>query len=308
MRDTREGGHMRIDFTKMQGTGNDFIFIEDARNEIELTSDEVKFLCDRHFGIGADGVILVRSSENPDCVAYMHYINSDGSLAQMCGNGVRCFAKYLVDHRMVALEQNDFIVDTLSGPKPISIKRDETGYMSFATVDMGEPIFSAEKIPTTLAHTDTDSVLGDVVTDAVITTPGGDLRFTCVSMGNPHAIAFIDDPLSFDLQTVGAFIESHPAFPEKTNAEFAKVLSLGEEARIVMRVFERGCGETLACGTGCCATAVAAALTGRAPRKVILQILGGELEIEWASNNHVIMTGPAATVYTGSLELNRAKG
>jgi diaminopimelate epimerase len=388
---------MKLDFAKLHGAGNDFVFIDDRSEEIALTDEQVRFLCDRHFGIGADGVIFVRPSKRDDCVAYMHYINDDGSLAEMCGNGIRCFAKYLVDRGIVATDQRCFAVDTLAGKRLIHFETDGSGALSCATVDMGEPVFEPWLIPTTLEANgavtrraaDGVTVEEPAVIEATIETAGettietaggvlpethavshavgeipsscfddvrlisDGLRFTCVNMGNPHAIAFFegDDKLirELDWHGLGRALEHHPVFPARANIEFARVLWSGQiespeslesqksqkspesagplesqklpeppesaeplesqkspgnaEALIEMRVWERGVGETLACGTGACATAVAAAVTGRAARRATVRLLGGDLRIEWLENNHVMMTGPAVTVYEGTIEL-----
>lgn len=306
---------MELDFVKLNGLGNDFVFVDDFSREVELTADQVKWLCDRHFGIGADGVILVRPSSDAQCAAYMHYINSDGTLAQMCGNGVRCFAKYLVDRGFVNAQDKSFVADTLAGPRPISFETDERGLMTRATVDMGHPILDPALVPVS-AEAYGESASGVAfVRELPLESPWGTFAFTCVSMGNPHAVCFIDDwsevsdalfadPASksldtLDLDAVGAYFESHPSFPEKTNVEFAVV---GEDD-IAMRVFERGCGETLACGTGACATNVAASLTGRAGRENDLNLRGGTLHILWGDDDHVMMTGPASESFSGTVVL-----
>jgi diaminopimelate epimerase len=290
----------------------------------------------------------------------MHYINGDGSLAEMCGNGVRCFGKYLVDNGFVPAGSGRFIADTRAGVRPITFEVDGAGRLTLATVDMGAPSFEPLMIPTALeatgavAHTapsvplegeEVDGADEPAVIEALVDTPLGAVRLTCVNMGNPHAVVFFDclgaevaaafvaNPHSFDISVVGPYLESHPLFPQNANIEFAAVVAtaataataattqahhrgpgpesspaavaspLAGTARIVMRVWERGCGETLACGTGACATAVAAAVTGRAGRTSTLQLLGGDLCIEWHEDNHVFMTGPAVTVYEGTIEL-----
>lgn len=294
---------MKIPFVKMHGCGNDFVMIEDLQAQIDISSEQAAMICDRHFGVGADGVILVRPAHKGNAVAFMHYMNSDGSLAQMCGNGVRCFAKYLVDHGLVSSDKKVFDVSTLAGIRTITVERDDDGLMTYATVDMGEPAFAPESLPTTFEPTMRDDVCGDIIANRPVATPDGVLEFTCVSMGNPHAITFVDDdPGKYVLRT-GPFLESSEHFPEKTNVEFAHVVDEDDGKHIKMRVFERGCGETLACGTGCCATAVAAAVTGRAPRCVTVDILGGSLRIDWKEDGHVFMTGPAMTSFEGVLEL-----
>lgn len=306
---------MELTFYKMHGLGNDFVFVDDMDRTIELTDEQVAFLCDRHFGIGGDGVILVRPSERPECAGYMHYINSDGTLAQMCGNGVRCFAKFLVDHGYVDPNAGSLVADTLAGPKPIRFEVDENGLMTKATVDMGEPILEPAVVPVAL-EANAETELGVAfVKEGAIESPWGPFAFTCVSMGNPHAVTFIDDfdalpdelfkgvevksLDTFDVDLVGAYYEKHSAFPEKANIEFACLTENG----IAMRVFERGCGETLACGTGTCATNVSAALTGRAGRENDVTLRGGVLHISWEADNHIMMTGAAATSFSGTITL-----
>lgn len=288
---------MRYEFAKLNGAGNDFVMIEDLADKISFTPEQVAQICDRHFGVGADGVIVVKPSPREECTGYMDYYNSDGTKAQMCGNGVRCFAKFLVDCGIVDPAAGSFVADTLSGPKPISFTLDAEGKLATATVDMGEPELRALKIPTYLKETET--AFGPAVVEQPVNTGESILEFTCVSMGNPHAVTFVNDPSECMVHTMGPAIEVSQYFPEKTNVEFAHV----DGDTITMRVWERGCGETLACGTGCCATAVAAHITGRAPRKVHLKVLGGVLDIDWRDNNHVFMTGPAAQSFTGSFEI-----
>lgn len=305
---------MELTFTKLNGAGNDFVFVDDLSSEIELTTSQVAWLCDRHFGIGADGVILVRPSERPECAAYMHYINSDGTLAQMCGNGVRCFAKFLVDRGYVQPSDGAFVADTLAGPKPINFTIDDEGKMTQATVDMGHPILDPQTVPVSVEANAQSTTGVAYAGDIAIESPWGPFAFTCVSMGNPHAITFIEDfealpdelfasdektLATLDLEKIGAFYESNPIFPEKANIEFASITERGIE----MRVYERGCGETLACGTGACATCVAAALTDRASRENDLILRGGVLHIHWTDDDHVMMTGPAAEAFEGTVEL-----
>ncbi|MCL2757375.1 MAG: diaminopimelate epimerase [Coriobacteriia bacterium] len=346
---------MQLQFDKIHGTGNDFIVINDLSAAIELNSEQVRRLCDRHFGIGADGLILVRPSEHDDCAAYMHYINSDGSLAEMCGNGVRCFAKYLVDNGLVSSGNavddeagkrteagkptGSLIADTRAGKKPIRFTLDADGRLATATVDMGEPRFAPELIPTMLPATGTISTTlpstetnptPSPATEAIVhlnrdmleavglTSPPGAVQTTCVSMGNPHCVIFLDgnaDLSTYDVALQGARIEKDARlFPQGANVEFV-VLPLPESSDdghlvyengptyIQMRVWERGCGETLSCGTGACATAVAAAALMGANRHAVVHLLGGELVIEWSPDNHVYLTGPAQTVFRGIVEV-----
>lgn len=289
---------MKYDFAKLNGIGNDFVMIEDLNDEIHLAPEQIAALCDRHFGIGGDGVIIVKPSPRPECAAYMDYYNSDGTKAQMCGNGVRCFAKFLVDRGIIDVSAGSFIADTLSGPKPISFTLDASGKLESATVDMGAPILEPLEVPTTFGGTETP--YGRVALDAEFYIDGHMLRFTCVSMGNPHAVTFVDKKGLELVDTLGPLVETCEAFPEGTNVEFAWV----DGDVIHMRVWERGCGETLACGTGACATAVAAHIGGHAPRKVAIELTGGTLQIEWReSDGHVLMTGPAAQSFTGTVEI-----
>lgn len=306
---------MEIGFSKLNGLGNDFVFIDNMDGRLDLSKRQVQAICDRHFGVGADGVILVEPSPREECAAYMHYINSDGTLAQMCGNGVRCFAKYLVDRGIVDGGSGSFTADTLAGPRPISFETDAAGRLVAATVDMGAPVLDPPLVPTAVEANAKSPDGVPCVQDAAIPSPWGEFRFTAVSMGNPHAVCFVDDWNglpdavfkdasrkslgSFDVDLVGAFYESNPAFPEKSNIEFAEVCGDG----VGMRVFERGCGETLACGTGACATRVAAALTGRSGRRGPVRLKGGELLVDWTGGGAVMMTGPAAQSFSGTLEL-----
>ena len=310
----KAGGTAVMKFTKMQGLGNDYIYINAFEERVEDPAALAKKISDRHFGIGADGVILVRPSERPECAAYMHYINSDGTLAQMCGNGVRCFAKFLVDRGYVQASDGSFIADTLAGPKPISFTVDEQDKMTQATVDMGHPILDPQEVPVNAQANATSPLGTPYAKDVAIESPWGPFSFTCVSMGNPHAITFIEDfdvlpddlftgapkeLATLDLEKIGAFYESNPIFPEKANIEFAHISEKGIE----MRVYERGCGETLACGTGACATCVAAALTERAGRENDLILRGGVLHILWTEDDHVMMTGPATEAFEGTVSL-----
>ncbi len=295
---------MIYDFKKIHGAGNDFVFIEDMDDQIELAPEQIAALCDRHFGIGGDGVILVKPSPEPGCDAFMCYYNSDGTTAQMCGNGVRCFAKYIVDYGIVDKAKGYVDVWTLAGAKHIEYRLDAAGKLELATVNMGAPILEAAKVPTTLVPND-----GERAVDVPFDTPYGEMRATCVSMGNPHCICFMDDrryfddPASFDIQKIGSFMECSPEFPEKCNIEFAYVVPDAADPTILMRVWERGCGETFACGTGACATGVAASLTGRSGRSNDLVLRGGTLHIEYREDGDVIMTGPAAEAFSGKVEV-----
>lgn len=285
----------QLEFAKLNGAGNDFVFLNGIDEDVELSPDDVKNLCDRHFGIGADGVIIVRPPRDASHDGFMDYRNADGTIAQMCGNGVRCFAKYLVDHGLVATNTPLINVETRAGVKTISYTTDELGKLVTATVDMGAPILNPQQVPTTLAFNAMSDAGEAFVKDALLDSPYGTFAFTCVSMGNPHAVTFVEDCAGIDLERVGAYYESSEVFPEKANIEFATVTDEG----IRMRVYERGCGETLACGTGACATGVAAYLTGRAGNVNDVILLGGTLHIEYAPGGSVLMTGPARQSFAG---------
>lgn len=283
---------MDLGFVKMHGLGNDFVIMEDLAEELDLSPEAVAWFCDRNFGIGGDGLILVRPATTADADFFMLYYNSDGTTAEMCGNGVRCFAKYLVDHGLVAADQNSIRVETLGGVKPIEVTRAYDGTLFLATVDMGVPGLLPDQIPTKLGC----EAPGDPVVDCELLTPAGTFMVTCVSMGNPHCILWVDDVETAPVLEVGPLIENHPAFPNKTNVEFAQIV---DDGVISLRVWERGVGETLACGTGACATAVAASLTLRTGREVTIELPGGDLEIRWAEDDHVYMAGPAEEVFSG---------
>lgn len=264
---------MDLRFTKMHGLGNDFVVIEDLRAEVDLEPEAAAWLCDRNFGVGADGVILVRPATGRDADLSWVLYNADGSLPESCGNGIRCLARFVSDHGLLPAERETLTVETLGGPRRVRIVRGPGGGFAAATVDMGEP------------------VLGDPLESDV-----GPVRVTCLSMGNPHAVVFVDDVDVAPVHEVGPLVETDPAFPGRTNVEFAQVLSTD---RIRLRVWERGVGETLACGTGACATLVAAALAGRTGREATIDLPGGELVVRWDDDGRVLMTGPAATVFEG---------
>lgn len=284
---------MLLEFTKMHGLGNDFIVIEDLAEELDFSAEAVAWFCDRNFGIGADGLILVRPASDPDADFFMLYYNADGSTAEMCGNGIRCFAKYLVDHDLLLAESRNVRVQTLGGVRPMAFTRDERGHMDEATVDMGVPVLAPAEIPVDLP--------GESIRDHPLATEEGTFGITAVSMGNPHAIVWVDDTENAPVDTLGPLIEVHPAFPARTNVEFAEIVS---ERRIRLRVWERGVGETLACGTGACATAVAGSVTGRSDRDVTIELPGGELHIVWGEDDRVLMTGPATEVFCGTVVLD----
>ena len=280
---------MELQFVKMHGLGNDFVVFEDLAEELDFSPEAIAWFCDRHFGVGGDGLILVRPATTPEADYYMAYYNGDGSIAEMCGNGVRCFAKYLVDHGLVSADVDRIVVETLGGPKPIELTRAYDGTLYLATVDMGEPVLKPADIPTDMRCGDND----DMVISCPLETDAGTFDVTPVSMGNPHCVLWVDDVDETDVEAIGPVIETHPLFPAKTNVEFAQLV----------RVWERGCGETLACGTGACATLVVASLTCRLGREATVELPGGELQIRWAEDNHVYMTGPAAEVFSGNITI-----
>ncbi len=284
---------MELAFTKMHGLGNDFIIIEDLDGSLEFSPEAVQWFCNRHFGIGADGIIQIRRAASADADFNMHYLNADGSLAEMCGNGIRCLAKYVADHELIERDRDEIVVETLGGPKRISLARDEGGDVVLATVDMGSPGLAAEDIPTTLT--------GNPVLNVPLETQAGTFEVTCVSMGNPHCVIWVEDVETAPVHMVGPMIEEHPAFPERTNVEFAQLA--GDDA-IRLRVWERGCGETLACGTGACATLVAGALGGKTGREATIDLPGGALAVEWNEDSgRVLMTGSAVEVFSGAVPL-----
>ncbi len=299
-----------IHFTKMQGCGNDYIYIDGAAEKIpqEQKPDFVRRMSDRHFGIGGDGVIFVNPVEDPAIDFEMEMYNADGSRSGMCGNGIRCVAKFVYDKGLTDKTQVRIIS---GGSVKILDLTVENGKVTVVRVDMGEPILEAEKIPVRIpaAKSGTKSAVwenrkpADVhswVMDTAIEVCGQTWRMNCISMGNPHAVVFADDVAGMDLEKIGPHFEHHTYFPERTNTEFVKVI---DRSTVEMRVWERGSGETLACGTGCCATLAACVLNGLTDRKAIVRVLGGELEIEWdEQTNHIFMTGPAQTVFEGSVE------
>lgn len=279
----------------MHGLGNDFVVIEDMSSELDLSPEAVMWLCDRHFGVGADGLMLVRPAitENADFAWWFR--NNDGSVAEMCGNGIRCFARYVTDHGLLPAEATSVRVETAIGILPIEITRDYAGKLALATVDMGEPILDPREIPTFLGCETPENP----VINCDLETSAGTYKVTCVSMGNPHCVVFVDDVDDFPVTEVGPIIETNENFPRKTNVEFAEVHE--GEGLIRLRVWERGVGETLACGTGACAATVATALNCRGGREATVELPGGELAIRWAEDGHVYMSGPAEGVFSGTL-------
>jgi len=270
-------------FAKYQGTGNDFVMVADQADEFKLSAEAVRRVCDRRFGIGADGVIRVAPGRDGGELL-MDYVNSDGSIGEMCGNGIRCLALFARAEGMTSNEE--LRVETRAGLKTLEIQPEDR-----VRVDMGPPIFSPRDIPVDL--------IGDDVLRAHLSN---ELEVACLSMGNPHAVLFVEDPQEAPVTTLGFTIEHHPAFPNGTNVEFVRVLS---PERIRMRVWERGSGETLACGTGACAAAVATRLLVGGGKRITVELPGGEVEVEWAGSLHeqapVFLTGDARKVYEGEI-------
>ncbi|MUG73709.1 MULTISPECIES: diaminopimelate epimerase [Paenibacillus] len=278
-----------MNFTKMHGLGNDFIVFSNTETLPADASELAVRLCDRHFGIGADGLVFVLPSNRADYM--MRIINSDGSEAEQCGNAIRCAAKYIYDNGLVDAGQTELTIETIgAGPQVVQLQV-ENGRVTRVRVDMGEPVLAGLQVPTTV---DAEPVL-----EHPVAVDGREFTFTAVSMGNPHCVIFVEDAVRFDLAAWGPKLETHPLFPRRINVEFATVKSRDYAD---MRVWERGAGPTLACGTGACATLVAGVLNGKMDRKGIVALKGGELLIEWnETDNRVYMTGPAETVYTGTL-------
>lgn len=285
-------------FTKMQGCGNDYVYVNGFTEKVprEKKPEIVRFLSDRHFGVGGDGVIFINPSEEADFEMEMY--NADGTRAQMCGNGIRCVAKFVYDKGLTDSEHITVVsagsvkyLDLTVEKNPL--QPEERGRVKTVRVNMGSPILEPEKIPV-LAE-------GGTVVNQPIYVEDEEYRMTCVSMGNPHAVIFTEGVADMKLEQVGPLFENHVRFPERVNTEFVEVL---DRRNVFMRVWERGTGETLACGTGCCATAVACVLNGLTEPEVTVKLLGGELLIEWdREENIVYMTGPAVTVFEGEIPL-----
>lgn len=277
-------------FTKMHGLGNDFVVIS-ALDGLpipeERLPDFARFVCDRHFGVGADGVLWLLPSKKADFL--MRLINSDGSEAEMCGNGIRCVAKWFYDRDYAKSETVQ--VETLAGIKTVWVQP-ERGQAVAVTVDMGEPIFDPSIIPTTLGSS------GEALEVPLHVEGAGAFIVNAVSMGNPHCVIFADAIDKLPLEVIGPKLEHHPAFPKRTNVEFVQVLS---PTKLKVRVWERGAGLTLACGTGACASLATAVRTGRTERKATVHLPGGDLEVEWREDSHIYMTGLAVEVFRGEL-------
>lgn len=292
-------------FVKMQGCGNDYIYVDGSKETVENKPDVVRKLSDRHFGIGGDGVIFINPSKTADFEMEMY--NADGSRSEMCGNGIRCVAKYVYDYGLT--DKTELAIESAGKTKYISLYIKD-GKVDQVKVNMGAPELVKEKIPVELTS-GTESVIG-----CPICIDDDEYRITCVSMGNPHAVVFMDEIREkgpdgniakrvalkeLEIEKIGPRFEHHPCFPNRTNTEFVEVV---DRHTVDMRVWERGTGETLACGTGCCAVVVACVLNGRTKEDVTVRLLGGELRIQWdRTENCVYMTGPARTVFEGEIEI-----
>jgi diaminopimelate epimerase len=279
---------VKIPFTKMHGAGNDYVYVNGFEVRVADPAAMARSVSDRRKGIGSDGVILIQPSEN--AAVRMEMYNADGSRGEMCGNGIRCVGKFAHDHGLA--RENPLRVETDAGVKTLELEV-AAGKVAYVTVDMGEPVLEPERIP---ARFD-----GPRAVDVPLDVGGESHRVTCISMGNPHCVLFVPEIDSLDLATIGPHFEHHERFPKRINTEFIQVLGRDE---MRMRVWERGSGETAACGTGACAAAVAGVLTGRTDRRVVVHLLGGDLTIEWrASDGHVAMRGEAVEVFRGEINI-----
>lgn len=275
-------------FTKMHGIGNDYVYVDGTKEKVENRAELAIRLSNRNFGIGSDGLIFINDSDVADFEMEMY--NADGSRSEMCGNGIRCVGKFVYDHGLT--DKKEITVETLAGIKVLKFQI-ENGKVKTVEVDMGEPVLKAEEVP--VVSESEEAVMEEIIVD------GEKYQMTCVSMGNPHAVMFVDDVKNFPLETVGPKFEFHERFPRRVNAEFVRII---DREHIEMRVWERGSGETMACGTGACAVAVAAIKNGFVNDRVTIHLLGGDLEIFWdREKNRVFMTGPAEISFEGEIEL-----
>lgn len=289
-------------FTKMQGCGNDYVYVNGFTEKLspQEKPEIVRKLSDRHFGIGGDGVIFINPAEEADFEMEMY--NADGSRSEMCGNGIRCVAKYVYDKGLT--DREDITIVSAGKIKYLKLTVEgrtatDRGCVTLVQVNMGQPVLAPLEVPVIAEATQQTSV-GPAVVDAPITVDGEEYRMTCVSMGNPHAIVFMNGVKDLDIEKIGPKFEHHSCFPNRTNTEFVEIL---DRKNVFMRVWERGTGETLACGTGCCATAVACVLNGLTDDEITVKLLGGELHIRWDRKaNLVYMTGPAKIVFEGEVD------
>lgn len=277
-----------MDFTKMHGIGNDYVYVNDLDGKILDPAAVAKFVSDRHFGIGSDGLILIRPSDKADFMMRMY--NADGSEGAMCGNGIRCFSKFVYDKGLT--DKLTLTVETKSGIKTIALKK-EGNEITGARVDMGMPILKTKEIPMIWP--------AEECINQPLEVNGKIYQVTAVSMGNPHIVTFVEDTKGIEIEKIGPFFEHHEVFPERVNTEFIRII---DEETIEMRVWERGSGETLACGTGACAAAVAAHLNGHTGRRVTVKLLGGDLLVEWDEGTGMVyLSGSATTVFEGTIHI-----
>lgn len=275
-------------FTKMHGIGNDYVYVNCLTETVDDPCETARFISDRHFGVGSDGLILIKPSDKADFMMDMY--NSDGSQGAMCGNGIRCVAKYVYDYGLT--DKTRIAIETKSGIKYLDLTLSE-GLVSMVRVNMGAPDLKAGRIPIISDH--------DNVVNEPIEVGGQVYRMTGVSMGNPHAVVYMEDVAGLEIEKIGPMFENHPRFPDRINTEFVRVIDRG---LVEMRVWERGSGETLACGTGACAVAVASALNGYTADEITVKLLGGDLTVCWdREENQVYMTGPATVVFDGEIEI-----
>ena len=276
-------------FTKMQGIGNDYVYVNCFEETVKDPAAVAKFVSDRHFGIGSDGLILIRPSEIADCEMDMY--NLDGSQGAMCGNGIRCVAKYAYDYGIV--NKTNISVATKSGIKYLDLTLGDDGKVALVKVNMGAPILTSRQIPVVSTK--------EQVIDEPLNVDGTTYHITAVSMGNPHTVVYLENVQGMAIEEIGPAFEQHERFPNRINTEFARVL---DRRTVEMRVWERGSGETMACGTGACAVAVASILNNYTENQVTVRLLGGDLEIEWDREADIVyMTGPATTVFDGEIEI-----
>lgn len=300
-------------FTKMHGAGNDYVYVDCTKNDLNNPSEIAIKVSDRHFGIGSDGLILIKPSDKADF--FMDMYNADGSRGKMCGNGIRCVGKFVYDNKLT--DKTTVTIDTLSGIKTLKLNIGKDGKVESARVNMGAPVLQPSQVPVDITGLESYKNMSkeqmqkekENVTEPVVSehikVNDNEYEVTCVSMGNPHAIVYLDNDIDikkFEIEKIGSAFENHKAFPDRINTEFIQVL---DKDNLNMRVWERGSGETLACGTGACASLVATVLNGKCNDTATLHLLGGDLKITWdKKDNTVYLEGPAKTVFTGEIELD----
>lgn len=300
-------------FTKMHGAGNDYVYVDCTKNDLNNPSEIAIKVSDRHFGIGSDGLILIKPSNKADF--FMDMYNADGSRGKMCGNGIRCVGKFVYDNKLT--DKTTVTIDTLSGVKTLKLNIGSDGKVESARVNMGAPVLQPSQVPVDITELESYKNMSkeqmqkekENVTEPVVSehikVNDKEYEVTCVSMGNPHAIVYLDNDIDikkFEIEKIGPAFENHKAFPDRINTEFIQVL---DKDNLNMRVWERGSGETLACGTGACASLVATVLNGKCNDTATLHLLGGDLKITWdKKDNTVYLEGPAKTVFTGEIELD----